>query len=278
MKLVITGAKGLIGSFTTEYARKQADVDVHGVDTVGVGVSAEKYLRADLTDYGQTVAALAGADAVIHLAAIRDSKMFPPAETFATNANSTFNVLQAAVHLRIPRVVLASTVQVARTVYMQNDTRYRYLPIDEDHEIDPQTDYALSKQVNEVCAEMFARHWGLSVVSLRFTAITHPDVIAAQFPWKEAFDPHWALYAYCDVRDAARCAYLAATASLAPNKHHIAYVVAKDTMVNTPSAEIASRFFPDATDRGLQGYDSLISGRRAEELFGFTAEYGCRKK
>jgi nucleoside-diphosphate-sugar epimerase len=276
MKIVITGAKGLIGSFTSEYAKTQAGVEVHGVDTVGVGVSAERYLRADLTDYGQTVAALAGADAVIHLAAIRDSKMIPPAETFSTNVNSTFNVLQAAVHLGIKRVVLASTVQVARTVYMQNDTRYRYLPIDEEHEIDPQTDYALSKQVNEVCGEMFARHFGLSVVSLRFTAITHPDVIKAQFPWKEAFDPHWALYAYCDVRDAARCAYLAATAPLAPNKHHIAYVVAPDTMVNTPSAEIAARFFGDAENRGLQGFDSLISGKRAQELFGFVAEYGCR--
>lgn len=276
MKLVITGAKGLIGSFTSGYARTQAGVDVHGVDTVGVGSPAERYLRADLTDYGQTVAALAGADAVIHLAAIRDSMMFPPAETFSTNVNSTFNVLQAAVHLGIKRVVLASTVQLARTVYMQNDTRYRYLPIDEAHEVDPQTEYALSKQVNEVCGEMFARHYGLSVVSLRFTAITHPDVIKAQFPWKEAVPPHWALYAYCDVRDAARCAYLAAATPLEQSRHYTAYVVARDTMVNTPSAEIAARYFADAEDRGLQGYDSLITGRRAQELFGFVAEYSCR--
>jgi nucleoside-diphosphate-sugar epimerase len=276
MKLVITGSKGMIGSFATEYAAARPGVEVFGVDTVGFGSLAARYLRADLTDYGQTVAALAGADAVIHLAAIRDSAMIPPAETFATNVNSTFNVLQAAVQLGIKRVVLASTIQVTRTVHMQNDTRYRYLPVDEAHEVDPQTDYALSKQVGEVCGEMFARHFGLSVVSLRFTAITHPDNIKANYPWPAAREPHWAMYAYCDVRDAARCAYLAATATLPARRHLVAFVVAKDTMVNTPSAEIAQRYFPDAENRGLQGFDSLISGKRAQELFGFVPEFGCR--
>jgi len=276
MKLVITGSKGLIGGFATTYAASQPGVDVFGVDTVGMGSPRERYLRADLADYGQTVAALDGADAVIHLAAIRDSGMLPPAQTFATNVNSTFNVLQAAVQLGIKRVVLASTIQVTRTVYMRHDTRYQYLPIDEAHESDPQTDYALSKQVGEVCGEMFARHFGVSVVSLRFTAITHPDHIKANFPWPEAREPHWAMYAYCDVRDAARCTFLAATAALPERRHVTAFVVAKDTMVNTPSAEIARRYFGDAEDRGLQGFDSLISGKTAKELLGFEAEYGCR--
>ncbi len=276
MKLVITGSKGMIGGFTTEYSAKQPGVDVFGIDTVGLGSRAERYIRADLADYGQTVAALDGADAVIHLAAYRDSGLVPPAQLFATNVNSTFNVLQAAVQLGIRRVVLASTIQVARTVYMQNDTRYRYLPVDEAHEIDPQTDYALSKQVGEVCGEMFAKHFGVSVVSLRFTAIMHPDRIKANFPLPEAKEPHWAMYAYCDVRDAARCAYLAATVSLPPRQHVVAYVVAKDTVVNTPSTEIAARYFPDAENRGLQGFDSLVSGKCAKELFGFEAEFGCR--
>lgn len=276
MKLVITGSKGLIGSFTTEYAAAQPGVEVFGVDTVGFGSRLARYLRADLTDYGQTVAALGGADAVIHLAAMRDTGMIPPPQTFAANVNSTFNVLQAAVQLGIKRVVLASTIQVTRTVFMQNDTRYRYLPVDEDHESDPQTEYALSKQIGEVCGEMFSKHFGVSVVSLRFTAITHPDNIKANYPWPAAREPHWAMYAYCDVRDAARCAYLAATATLPARQHVVAFVVARDTMVNTPSAEIAQRYFPEAENRGLQGFDSLVSGKRAQELFGFVAEFGCR--
>jgi nucleoside-diphosphate-sugar epimerase len=276
MKLVVTGSKGLIGGFVVDYASKQPDTAVFGVDVTGSGSPRERYLRADLADYGQTVAALDGADAVIHLAAYRDHGIVPPAQVFGTNVNSTFNVLQAAVQLGIKRVVLASTIQVARTVHMKNDTRYRYLPVDEAHEIDPQTDYALSKQVGEVCGDMYAKHFGVSVVSLRFTAITHPDGIKENFPWPAAIEPHWALYAYCDVRDAARCAFLAATVALPPRQHVIAYVVAKDTMVNTPSAEIASRYFPESENRGLRGFDSLVSGERAKTLFGFEPEFGCR--
>ena len=276
MKLVITGSKGLIGSFTAEYAAAQQGVDVFGVDNVGIGSWRDHYLRADVSDYGQTVAALAGADAVIHLAAIKDHGLLPPAQTFAINVNSTYNVLQAATQLGIKRVVLASTIQVARTVTMQHDTRYRYLPIDEDHEIDPQTDYALSKQVGEVIGAMYARHYGISVVSLRYTGIMHPDAIASSLP-RPALPPHYALYSYCDVRDAARCTFLAAVAQLPPGKHEVAYVTAQDSSVAMLSAEVAARFFAEAENRGLNGHASFVSGQRARELFGFVAEYSCRR-
>ncbi|NJM41698.1 MAG: NAD(P)-dependent oxidoreductase [Anaerolineae bacterium] len=276
MKLVITGSKGLIGSHTVDYARKQDGVEVLVQTMWGWAASTKNYLSADLADYGQTVGALAGADAVIHLAAIRDHGMVPNARAFAINVNSTYNVLEAAVQLGIKRVVLASSIQASRTVLMRNETRYKYLPIDEDLPLDPQNDYALAKQVGEVMGEMFAKHFGLTVVNLRFTAITHPDNIKKNFPWPQAKPPHWAMYAYADVRDAARCAYLAATAPLPANAHFPLFVVAKDTMVNTPSAEIARRYFPDAEDRGLQGFDSLVSGKRAEQLLGFVPEFGCR--
>ena len=276
MKIVVTGSKGLIGRHTVDYARTQEGVEVLGVDNVGLGSPYENYLSADLTDYGETVSALGGADAVIHLAAIRDHGMVPNARAFAVNVNSAYNVLEAAVQLGIRRVVLASSIQASRTVWMRNDTRYAYLPIDEDLPLDPQNDYALSKQVGEVMGEMFAKHFGLTVVNLRFTAITHPDDIKKNFPWPEAKPPHWALYAYADVRDAARCACLAATALLPANAHISLFVVAKDTMVNTPSAEIARRYFADAEDRGLQGFDSLVSGKRAEQLLGFVPEFSCR--
>ena len=278
MKLVVTGSKGLIGSYTLDYAKAQTGIDVLGVDNLGLGSPYENYLSADLSDYGETVAALGGADAVIHLAAIRDHGMVPNARAFAINVNSAYNVLEAATQLGIKRVVLASSIQASRTVIMRNDTRYSYLPIDEDLPLDPQNDYALSKQVGEVMGEMFAKHFGLTVVNLRFTAITHPDNIKKHFPWPEAKPPHWAMYAYCDVRDAARCAFLAATAPLPANSHIPLFVAAKDTMVNTPSAEIARRYFADAENRGLTGFDSLVSGKRAEQLLGFVAEFGCRNK
>lgn len=277
MKLVVTGSKGLIGRHTVEYAKTQSGVEVFGVDHIGVGSWRDHYRLADLTDLGQTYSALAGADAVVHLAAIPDHSLVEEPKLFMSNIASTYNVFEAARNLGIKRVVWASTIQVNRTVLMQHDTRYQYLPIDEAHPVDPQNDYALSKYVGEVMAETYAKTYGVSIVSLRFTAITHPDNMKG-WPVPQAEAPHWALYAYADVRDAARACFLAATADLPVASHHVAFVVAKDTMVATPSGEIASRFFPDAEVRGdLSGNASLVSNATAKRLFGFEAQYSCRK-
>ena len=277
MNLVVTGSKGLIGRHTVEYAKTQPGADVYGVDHIGVGSGPDQYRMADLTDLGQTYSALAGADAVVHLAAIPDHDLVEEPKLFMSNIASTYNVFEAARNLGIKRVVWASSIQVNRTVVMQHDTRYQYLPVDEAHPVDPQNDYALSKYVGEVIAETYAKTYGLSVISLRFTAITHADNMK-DWPLPRAEAPHWALYAYADVRDAARACFLAATAELMPSSHHVAFVVAKDTLVATPSAEIASRFFPDAEVRGaLAGNASLISNATAKRLFGFEAQYSCRK-
>ncbi len=278
MKLVITGSKGIIGRHTVDYARTQPGIDVYGVDQVGVGDWRSNYSMADMTDAAQVYSALAGADAVIHLAAIRDHGYVEEPRLFMSNVASAYYVLEAARNMGIKRVVLASSVQVSRTVLMQHDTRYQYLPLDEAHPVDPQNDYALSKQVGEVMGEMYAKTYGVSVVNLRFSAVTPPEEMKG-WPLPNATPPHWAMYAYVDVRDAARCAFLAAVAELPPETHHVAFVVARDSLVQTPSAEIAREYFPEAEIRSpLEGNASLITGATARRLFGFEAEYSCRRQ
>jgi len=77
------------------------------------------FSRADLTDFGQTVAALSGIDervrnvtAVVHLAAIPAPGLATNAVTFATNTISTYNVFEAARQLGIKNVVWASSETV----------------------------------------------------------------------------------------------------------------------------------------------------------------------
>ena len=78
------------------------------------------------------------------------------------------------------------------------------------------------------------------------------------------------MYTYCDVRDAARATYLAATTSLPSGSHTVAFIAARDTFVNTPSAEIVKRYFPTAEIRGLTGYNRLVSGCAAERRAGMS--------
>src|SRR5436190_2851329 len=112
MRIVVTGARGLLGTPTAEYCQKMG-ADVLAVDVVGRGGPNQttSFLNADLTDLGQTYDVLHGADAVIHLAAIASQRVFPAAHTFMTNVGMDWNVLEAAARLGIPRVVIASSVQ-----------------------------------------------------------------------------------------------------------------------------------------------------------------------
>jgi len=277
MKIVITGSKGNIGSAVVDYARSQG-ARVLGVDNVGRGDVTSSYIAADLTDLGSCYDVVRGADAVINLAAIPDSRMFPNAQTFMTNIAITYNVFLAAAHLGVGRVVWASSIQVNHTVPPHRPVRYRYFPLDEDHPVDPQSDYALSKYVGEVIADAFARDFGLTTVSLRFT-----DVVTLQrwptLPAPVDLGTQYPLPHYVHIHDCARACYLASTAPLPPGSHTVAFIAARDTHIDMPSCELAQRYYPDAELRAdVQGHDALISGKRAEEAFGFVPQFSCRSR
>ena len=291
LRLVVTGSKGLVGSYVADYAEQQG-AEVMGVDMVGPSIGPKHhsgdavsrdsramlrpYRTADLTDEGQVYEVLQGADAVIHMAAINAQRVFPAARTFMTNLGSTFNVFLACAQLGIRRVVAASTIQVNHSCTPRTPIRYNYLPFDEDHPVDPQDEYSLSKYAGELCAETFAKHYGLTIVSMRFAGVDMPDRLAHLEEGREP-DVRTVLYSYVDPRDAARACYLAATVDLPANSHTPLLIAARDTYMDMPSAEFARRYYPDAQLRpGLERYGSLVSGARAQRLLGFAPEYSCR--
>lgn len=274
MKLIVTGSKGGIGSAVVEYAKQQG-AEVLGVDNVGVG-NLSDYISADVTDLGQVYDVLHGADAIIHLAAIRNSRMFPNAKTFMANVGSTYNVFLAAAHLGIKRVVTASSIQVSHIVRPRTPLEFRYFPLDEAHPLSVHEDYTLSKYVGEVIADTFTQHWGLTAVNLRYTGVvTHdnwPKLPRGFAPGATIPFPH-----YVHVDDAARCTYLAATVDLPANLHTVAFVTAKDTALEMPSEEWIQRYFPNAERRQtFKSHEALVSGKRAEETLGFTPEHSWR--
>jgi nucleoside-diphosphate-sugar epimerase len=275
LRLVVTGSKGLVGSQVVEYARQQY-ADVLGVDIVGRGKFGD-HVTADLTDIGQVFEVLHGADAVIHLGAIPAQRFFTAARTFMNNTSSTFNVFLACAQLGIKRVVAASSIQVNHTCTPRTPIRYQYFPFDEEHLVDPQEDYSLSKYAGEICADTFARHYGLTIVSLRFTAVHMPQALYRLDPGQRPDDTR-VLYTYVDPRDAARACFLAATASLPENSHTVALITARDHALDMPSQEFARRYYPETEIRPeLEGYNSFISGARAEKVLGFAPEFSCRK-
>ena len=156
MRIVVTGGSGKAGRWVVRDLREHGH-DVLNVDLVRDGSAHGLCLVTDLTDLGQALEVIAGADAVVHLAAIPAPGLRPEGETFRVNAMSTYNVFAAAVAAGVSRVVWASSETVLGLPF---DTPPLFAPIDETIEPRPESSYALSKLVGETMADQFARRSG----------------------------------------------------------------------------------------------------------------------
>jgi len=186
-QIVVTGGSGKAGRAVVR------DLADHGYDVVNVDVVAATdtiapLLRVDLTDLGETIEAIRGADSVVHLAAIPAPRIRSVERTFEINMLSTYNVFSAAALLGIGRVVWASSETVLGLPFGRRGARNLldpaaeaghhpepdYVPIDEDHPLRPHSSYSLSKVLSEEMARQFARWTNIPFIGLRFSAIREP--------------------------------------------------------------------------------------------------------
>jgi nucleoside-diphosphate-sugar epimerase len=277
--IAVTGANGKTGRATV------AELLGHGYQVIaldragrpgGQGDLADlgaALLRADLTDYGQTVDALRGADAVVHLANIPAPDLFTPAHTFTANTAMNSNVFLAAQQLGLRRVVWASS---ETTLGLPFDVPPRYAPLDEAHFPLPTTTYALSKVVGETLAEQVSGWSGIPFAGLRLSNVHNPDEYA-RFPgyWADAQLRKWNLWGYVDVRDAAAAFRLALEAPLSGASSYV--VAAADTVMDRPSADLLAEVYPDVRlTRAVSGHETLLSIDRAREVLGYQPRHSWR--
>ena len=275
-RICVTGASGQAGRAVT------AELAGHGYDVAATDIAATKddlqggMLRADLTDYGQAVEALHGADAVVHLANIPAPGLSTPAVTFNANMTMNFNVFQAAASLGLNRVVWASS---ETTLGLPFDIPPRYAPVDEDHYPLPATTYALSKVATEAIAGHFAEWSGIPFVALRFSNIMAPADYQ-EFPsfWPDPRTRKWNLWGYIDERDVALSGRLALEAPREAVAGHPAFIIAAaDPVMNRPSAELLAEVFPGVELRREVGeFGTLLAIDRARQLLGFEPRHSWR--
>jgi nucleoside-diphosphate-sugar epimerase len=277
--IAVTGANGKTGRVTV------AELLAHGYQVVALDSAGRagdqgdladlgvSLLRADLTDYGQTVDALRGADAVVHLANIPAPGMFTPAHTFTANTAMNSNVFLAAQQVGLGRVVWASS---ETTLGLPFDTPPRYAPIDEAHFPYPTTTYALSKVVGETLAEQISGWSGVPFAGLRLSNVHYPEEYA-RFPgyWADPALRRWNLWGYVDARDAAAAFRLALEAPLAGSSSYI--IAAADTVMDRPSADLMAEVFPDVPlTREVTGQETLLSIDRARDVLGYRPQHSWR--
>ncbi|HRA04791.1 MAG TPA: NAD(P)-dependent oxidoreductase, partial [Arachnia sp.] len=129
MRIVITGASGKAGQATLRHFVDTSH-DIVATDVAGRPAwYTGRFYRADLTQFGEAMDVLAGADAVIHLANIPADWIHTDSHTLNANMAMNNNVFLAAWKLGLKRVVYASS---ETTLGLPFD-EVRYVPVDEDH-------------------------------------------------------------------------------------------------------------------------------------------------
>lgn len=180
---LITGVAGFIGSNLLE-ALLRLDQVVVGLDNFATGhrhnlsqveelVSAEQWARfsfieGDICDEQVCARAVAGVDFVLHQAALGSvpRSLENPIHTNATNISGFLNML-----------VASRDAKVSRFIYAASSSTYGDhpgLPKVEDLIGKPLSPYAVTKYVNELYADVFARCYGLESIGLRYFNVFGP--------------------------------------------------------------------------------------------------------
>ncbi|OYU00155.1 MAG: LPS biosynthesis protein WbpP [Burkholderiales bacterium PBB1] len=180
---LVTGVAGFIGSNLLE-ALLMLDQRVIGLDNFATGhhhnldevrglVGEERWTRftfiqGDIRLSTDCQAACAGVDVVLHQAALGSvpRSLADPVTTNAVNIDGFLNML-----------VAARDAQVQRFVYAASSSTYGdhpALPKVEDRIGAPLSPYAVTKLVNELYADVFARAYGMQSIGLRYFNVFGP--------------------------------------------------------------------------------------------------------
>jgi len=283
MRVVVTGGSGKVGRAVVrellERGHEVLNVDRVAPDPASAAAQAP-FLPADLTDYGQTLEALSGAElmsateAVVHLAAIPSPTHATPDVVFSTNIRSTHTVFAAAVRLGLRRVIWASSETTLGTPF---PTPPDYTPVDESHPLRPESSYALSKVLGEEMARQFSRWSGIPFVGLRFSNVME-RADYAEFPswWEDPRIRSWNLWSYVDESHAGQSVRLALEAGTQGAQAFI--VAASDTVMRRASRELMAEVYPGVpvADRVAE-HGTLLDIEAARHTLGYDPQFSWRE-
>jgi len=274
MKIAVTGGSGGIGRAITDIGLAQGHRIV-SIDRVAPADPLDQvtYVLADAADYDALVAAFAGCDAMIHMAAIPHPMADPNHIVHNNNVVGSYNAMRAAIECGIMRICQASSVNAIGQAYSRNP-RYDYFPIDEDHQNYAEDPYSLSKWICEQQADAFARRYeGISIASMRFHWVLPDRAFAANHYAGLDWAPVKHLWAYTRRDMAAEACLRAVQVDL--KGHEVFYIVAPDTAVDETSRDLAAQYFPEVPIRGdFAGNAGFMTSAKAERLLGWVHPAG----
>jgi NAD dependent epimerase/dehydratase len=172
-RILVTGAGGFIGSHLVEEllrigAQVKAFVHYNSRNDWGLleflpkdTLKEIEVVAGDICDPFSVRNAIKGCEMVFHLAALIGIpySYMAPQSYIAVNAQGTLNVLQASLDQGVEKVIHTSTSEVYGTA--------KYVPIDENHPLNPQSPYAASKVSADKLASSYYLSFHLPVATVR---------------------------------------------------------------------------------------------------------------
>lgn len=197
-RVLITGGAGLIGSHTADQLLDQGVRELVIFDNFtrgrrdnldsALGRGKVTVIDGDLADRALLAEAIRGIDVVYHQAAIRITQCADqPRLALDVLVNGTFNLLEAAVHARVRRVVAASSASVYGLAE-------RFPTLESHHPYHNRTLYGAAKSFNEALLRSFHDMYGLNYVALRYFNVygarmdTHGAYTEVLIRWIESID------------------------------------------------------------------------------------------
>jgi nucleoside-diphosphate-sugar epimerase len=180
-RFLVTGVTGRVGS-TLAATLLSRGHEVRGLVAPGDPARGKlqllpdlEIIEADLGDRDGVEAAVAGVDAVLHMAAKLIRRNEPVDSYFDTNTMGTIRLVNAAARTGVKRFVHAST-----------DGAYDFFatrsgPITEDEPQQPCDYYGTSKTLAEEAVRGIARQWDLPYTILRFASVVAPNEVLGCF-------------------------------------------------------------------------------------------------
>jgi nucleoside-diphosphate-sugar epimerase len=169
--VAITGGAGRVGNSIRPILREHYRIRLLDVVDAPSVLDGDEYQRLDVSDLSAVEHALAGTDAVLHLAA-DPSTAATWSNVRSANIEATYSVFEAARRNSIKKVILATTNHVMGFYNLE-----KAWPIDTASPVRPDSLYGVSKAFGEVLARYFSDAFDMSMICLRIGWFTtgQPD-------------------------------------------------------------------------------------------------------
>lgn len=277
LRIAVTGGSGGVGRYVVRYLCERGHTVIN-IDRKAAPDLPARFVYMDVRRRELLQPVLEQVDAVVHLGEIPHAGVLPHDETFAHNVACGSTVLQTAADLKLRHVIYTSTCQVYGP-WGGPLVAPVTLPMDEDHPVQPQNTYALSKVANESYCRWVSRDSGLRVSVFRLPWVVRSEEHTIRWLERDRGQrTHEGFGTYVHGQDVARAFEAALLRNLEGCRTY--HLVANDVMTRQPVREMLETTYPDypKLPADWPPYKAPVTCERARQELGWEPQWSVREE